>query len=89
MVSALEEIDSVVRCIEMRAEDYLLKPRNPILLRARIAACLEKKRLDDDCARVKHRSYLASIAIWYKKATLYVVAIVRSECILTQEYFFS
>ena len=47
MVSALEEIDSVVRCIEMGAEDYLPKPCNPILLRARIDACLEKKWLRD------------------------------------------
>jgi class 3 adenylate cyclase len=47
MISALEEIDSVVRCIEMGAEDYLPKPFNPVLLRARIGACLEKKRLRD------------------------------------------
>jgi adenylate cyclase len=47
MISALDEIDSVVRCIEMGAEDYLPKPFNPILLRARIGASLEKKRLRD------------------------------------------
>jgi DNA-binding response OmpR family regulator len=47
MISALDEIDSVVRCIEMGAEDYLPKNFNPILLRARIGACLEKKRLRD------------------------------------------
>ncbi len=47
MISALDEIDSVVRCIEMGAEDYLTKPFNPILLKARIGACLEKKRLRD------------------------------------------
>lgn len=47
MVSALDDIDSVVRCIEMGAEDYLFKPFNPTLLRARISACLEKKRLRD------------------------------------------
>jgi signal transduction histidine kinase len=44
MISALHEVESVVRCIEAGAEDYLAKPFNPILLRARIAACLEKKR---------------------------------------------
>lgn len=43
MISALDEIDSVVRCIEMGAEDYLPKPFNPVLLRARISASLEKK----------------------------------------------
>lgn len=47
MISALDEIDSVVRCIEIGAEDYLPKPFNPIILRARIGACLEKKRLRD------------------------------------------
>jgi signal transduction histidine kinase len=47
MISALGELDSVVRCIEMGAEDYLFKPFNPVLLRARIGACLEKKRLHD------------------------------------------
>jgi DNA-binding response OmpR family regulator len=47
MISALDEIDSVVRCIEMGAEDYLPKPFDPVLLRARTSACLEKKRLRD------------------------------------------
>jgi sigma-B regulation protein RsbU (phosphoserine phosphatase) len=47
MISALDQIDSVVKCIEMGAEDYLTKPFNPTLLRARIGACLEKKRLRD------------------------------------------
>ena len=47
ITSALEEIDSVVKCIEMGAEDYLIKPVNPVLLRARIGACLDKKRLRD------------------------------------------
>jgi two-component system sensor histidine kinase ChiS len=44
MISALNELDSAVRCIEMGAEDYLPKPFNPVLLKARIGACLEKKR---------------------------------------------
>src|SRR5574341_174904 len=47
VISALDEIGSVVRCIEMGAEDYLPKPFNPVLLRARIGASLEKKRLRD------------------------------------------
>jgi len=47
MISAFDELDSVVKCIEMGAEDYLTKPFNPILLRARINACLEKKQLRD------------------------------------------
>jgi adenylate cyclase len=47
MTSSLEALDSVVKCIEMGAEDYLTKPVNPVLLRARIGASLEKKRLRD------------------------------------------
>jgi adenylate cyclase len=47
ITSALEEIDSVVKCVEMGAEDYLTKPVNPVLLKARIGASLEKKRLRD------------------------------------------
>jgi MinD-like ATPase involved in chromosome partitioning or flagellar assembly/DNA-binding response OmpR family regulator len=46
-ISALDSIDSAVKCLELGAEDYLHKPCNPILLKARIAACLEKKRLRD------------------------------------------
>lgn len=45
MISAQTELDSVVRCIELGAEDYLPKPFNPVLLQARVDACLEKKRL--------------------------------------------
>ena len=47
MISALDEIDSVVRCIELGAEDYLPKPFDPVLLNARISASLEKKWLRD------------------------------------------
>lgn len=47
MASSSEELDMVVRCIEIGAEDYLHKPVNPVLLKARINASLEKKRLRD------------------------------------------
>ena len=47
MVSAVDELESVIRCIELGAADYLPKPFNPVLLRARVGACLEKKRLHD------------------------------------------
>jgi len=48
MTSSLDEIDSVVKCVELGAEDYLNKPVNPVLLRARVNASLEKKRLRDE-----------------------------------------
>jgi len=48
MISAANELDNVIRCIELGAEDYLPKPFNPTLLRARIGATLEKKRLRDE-----------------------------------------
>jgi sigma-B regulation protein RsbU (phosphoserine phosphatase) len=57
MISALDEIDSVVKCIEMGAEDYLPKPFNSVLLKARINACLNKKRLRD-----KESLYLSELA---------------------------
>lgn len=47
MISAVDEIDSVVRCIEMGSEDYLPKPFNPLLLRARVTGALAKKRLQE------------------------------------------
>lgn len=47
MISAVTEMDSVVKCIEMGATDYLPKPFNPVLLKARVGATLEKKRLRD------------------------------------------
>jgi serine phosphatase RsbU (regulator of sigma subunit) len=47
MISAVTEIDSVIRCVEMGATDYLPKPFNPVLLKARVGATLEKKRLRD------------------------------------------
>ena len=47
MISAVEELESVVRCIELGAQDYLPKPFNPVLLRARLTASLERKWLRD------------------------------------------
>jgi len=48
MISALTEMNSMARCIELGAVDYLLKPFNPVLLKARLGATLEKKRLRDE-----------------------------------------
>jgi adenylate cyclase len=63
MLSALDEIDNVVRCIEIGAEDYITKPYNPILLNARISASLEKKRLRD-----QEQSYLEILSIEREKS---------------------
>ncbi len=52
MISALDEMDSVVRCVELGAADYLAKPFNPVLLRARVGACLREKRAHDREARL-------------------------------------
>src|SRR5205814_1740764 len=62
MISALDEMDSVVRCIELGAEDYLPKPFDPVLLRARIGACLEKKRLRD-----REALHLRQLAEWNQR----------------------
>src|SRR6185295_1433662 len=40
MISAVDELDSVVRCVKLGAEDYLSKPFNPVLLNARVGATL-------------------------------------------------
>ncbi len=47
MISALDDMTSIVRCIEAGADDYLPKPFDPVLLKARVGACMEKKRLRD------------------------------------------
>lgn len=47
MISAVDEVESVISCIELGADDYLTKPFDPVLLRARINAGLAKKRLHD------------------------------------------
>jgi len=56
MLSALDELEHIVGCIELGAEDYIAKPFNPVFLRARIGAALEKKRLRD-----REVSYLRQI----------------------------
>jgi class 3 adenylate cyclase/AmiR/NasT family two-component response regulator len=66
MISALDQLDSVVRCIELGAEDYLSTPFEPVLLKARISSSLEKKRLHDDerllLERVREQA--AELARW-------------------------
>jgi DNA-binding response OmpR family regulator len=47
MISGVDEVQSVIACIELGADDYLPKPVDPVLLRARINAGLNKKRLHE------------------------------------------
>ena len=62
VTSAVEGMDNVVRCIECGAEDYLHKPVNPVLLRARIGASLEKKRLRDQQKELVRRFATREVA---------------------------
>jgi adenylate cyclase len=62
VTSSLEGIDHVVRCIELGAEDYLPKPVNPVLLKARIGASLEKKRLRDQQKELLRRFATPEVA---------------------------
>ena len=63
MLSALDEIDSVARCIERGADDYVAKPFNMVLLRARIRASLELK-----WHRQRERAYLAMLKEYRDRA---------------------
>jgi CheY-like chemotaxis protein len=65
MISALDETAAVVRCIEMGAEDYVQKPYEPVLLFARIHACLDKRRLRD-----QERAYLGAVDTLVRAAEL-------------------
>jgi class 3 adenylate cyclase len=76
MISALSEFESVVRCIELGAEDYLPKPFNPALLRARVRACLEKKRLHD-----QELNYLTEIDRQRRRAEALLHAILPSQAV--------
>jgi class 3 adenylate cyclase len=62
MTTAMEELDSVVKCIELGAEDYLTKPVNPVLLKARVNASLEKKRLRDQQRELIRKFATAEVA---------------------------
>ncbi|HEX7074136.1 MAG TPA: adenylate/guanylate cyclase domain-containing protein [Hyphomicrobiaceae bacterium] len=63
MISALDQIESVARCIEAGAEDYMPKPFNPVLLKARINACIEKKRL-----REREKMFLEQLKVEKEKS---------------------
>ena len=62
VTSSLEGVANIVRCIELGAEDYLSKPINPVLLKARIGASLEKKRLRDQQKELVRRFATSEVA---------------------------
>ena len=63
MISGVDQIDSVAQCVELGAEDYLPKPFNPVLLRARVNASLEKKKLRD-----KEKAHLSELKAEKRKS---------------------
>ncbi|MGE5115861.1 MAG: adenylate/guanylate cyclase domain-containing protein [Betaproteobacteria bacterium] len=62
VTSSLEGVASIVRCIELGAEDYLHKPVNPVLLKARVGSSLEKKRLRDQQKALVRRFATSEVA---------------------------
>jgi putative two-component system response regulator len=80
MISALQEIDGIAHCIEMGAEDYLPKPFDPVILKARVAACLEKKRM-----RKQEKSYLDQI----EQYTIHLENLVKEKVRAVSEAQFS
>ena len=62
VTSSLEGLSHVVRCIELGADDYLRKPVNPVLLKARINSSLEKKRLRDQQKALVERFATSAVA---------------------------
>jgi class 3 adenylate cyclase len=68
VTSSVEGIDNVVRCIELGAEDYLSKPVNPVLLKARLSSGLEKKRLRDEQRELLERFATSEVALDLQKS---------------------
>ncbi|HEV2900601.1 MAG TPA: adenylate/guanylate cyclase domain-containing protein [Pseudaminobacter sp.] len=76
MISGLNEVDAVVRCIEAGADDYLLKPFNPVLLRARINSSLERKRWRD-----REHQYLQRIEAEKRRADSLLHAVLPGQIV--------
>jgi class 3 adenylate cyclase len=76
MISALSEFESVVRCIQLGAEDYLQKPFNSVLLKARVSASLERKRLHD-----REAAHLAEIDRQRERADRLLHAILPAQAV--------
>jgi class 3 adenylate cyclase/ActR/RegA family two-component response regulator len=76
MVSGLKEDNAVMHCIEAGAEDYLTKPVDPVLLRARICSCLERGRW-----RQRERGYLAEIQRERERADTLLHAVLPTQVV--------
>ena len=76
VISAMSEIEAVVRCVELGAEDFLFKPFNPTLLRARVLATLEKKTLRD-AMRDELKRKQAELNEARKNGTTYCLQLVK------------
>jgi class 3 adenylate cyclase len=63
VISAVDDLESIVRCIQLGADDYMFKPFNKVLLKARVGACLEKKRLRD-----QEQNYLQALQAEQEKS---------------------
>lgn len=61
MITALDDVDNAARCIEMGAVDYITKPFNPTLLKARVSACLDRKHLGDQQVRYRREIEQANV----------------------------
>ncbi|MCX7109461.1 MAG: response regulator [Proteobacteria bacterium] len=79
MISAQTELESIVRCIEMGAEDYLPKPFNPVLLWARVGSSLEKKRLREQDQEHREQTLRSEAALERLGALAQMVAGVAHE----------
>ncbi len=76
MISGLDDADAVARCIESGADDYLPKPFNPVFLKARINAVLERKHWLD-----RERRYIARIEAEQKRADALLHAVLPGQIV--------
>ena len=76
MITAIDDASSAARCIDMGAEDYLTKPFDPTLLRARVSACLERKHLHDQ--ETRHRAQIEEYNIHLEERVRQQVEVITS-----------
>ena len=77
MVTAADEIETTAECISNGADDYITKPINATLLKARVTACLEKKRFRDS-----EESYLSKVEADKKRTQTLLKQVLPENCLL-------